>query len=71
MDLSIGVLYRSRNSFSLPVRKKLVLQLILSILDYADAVYQAASKMNPLPPSIVYNRLCRCVLDCPYITHRV
>lgn len=44
INLGIGVLYQSRNCFSFTVRKKLALQLILPILDYADVVHQAASK---------------------------
>lgn len=38
------------------------------ILDYADVVYQAASKTNLLPLNIVYNRLYRFVPGCPFIT---
>ena len=63
------MLYLSRNCFSFTVKKRLSIQLILPILDYVDVVYQAASKTNPLPLNIVYNRLCRFVLGCPFTTH--
>ena len=49
IKFGICTLYRSRNCFSFSVKKKLALQLILPILDYADVVYQVASKTNLTP----------------------
>ena len=69
MNFSSGVLYRNRECFTRTVRKKLVLQLILPIMDYADVVYQTAPKTNLLPLNTIFNRLCRFALDCPYRTH--
>ena len=69
INFSTGVLYRNRNCFTFTVRKRLVQQLILPILDYADVIYQTAPKTHLLPLNSVYNQLCRFVLDCPYMTH--
>ena len=69
INFSTGVLYRNRKCFTSTVRRKLVQQLILPILDYADVVYLTAPKINLLPLNSLYNRLCRFALDCPYMTH--
>lgn len=69
VNFSVGTLYRSRNCFSLPVRKKLATQLILPIFDYADIVYQCAPKTTLHPLDVVYNKLCRFILGCPFTTH--
>ena len=69
VNFSAGVLFRNRKCFTFTVRKKLVLQLILPIIDYADVVYQTAPKINLLPLNTIYNRLCRFILGCPYLTH--
>ena len=68
-NFSAGVLYRNRKCFTLTIRKKLVLQLILPIMDYADVVYLTAPKTNLLPLNTLFNRLCRFALDCSYFTH--
>lgn len=60
--------YHYKNCFSFSVTKKLVVQPILPLLDYADVVYRAASKTNLPLLNIVYNRLGRFVLGCPFIT---
>ena len=69
INFSSGVLHRNRKCFTLTIRKKLVLQLILPIMDYADVVYQTAPKTNLHPLNTTFNRLCRFALDCPYLTH--
>ena len=38
-------------------------------MDYADIVYQTATRTNLHSLNIIYNRLCRFVLGCPYLTH--
>lgn len=69
VNFGIHVLYKSRNCFSFDVRKKLALQLILPLFDYCDVVYQNASKSDLVPLNTAYNRLCRFVLGCPFLTH--
>ena len=69
VNYGIGVLHRSRNCFTLSVRKRIAFQLILPIMDYCDVVYQNAHKSDLAPLNIAYNRICRCVLGCPFRTH--
>lgn len=54
VHLGVGVLYRSRRCFTFNVRKRLVSQLVLSIMDYADTVYQNASKTDHCPLTVTY-----------------
>ena len=69
INFGTSVLFRSRNCFTLNIRQKLASQLILPFFDYADVVYQTASKTNLLPLTTAYNNLCRFVLGCSYTTH--
>ena len=69
LNYSHSLLFRSRNCFPLPVRKKIALQLILPIMDYADSVYCIASNTSLTPLTRVYNRLCRFILNCAFTTH--
>ena len=62
-------LYRSVDCFSQEVRKRLIMQLILPILDYADVIYGNTFETNLRPLNVLHNSLCRFVLRCPYITH--
>ena len=62
-------LYRSIECFSLQVRKRIITQLILPIIDYGDVIYQGTSEANLHPLSDLYNCLCRFILRCPYLTH--
>lgn len=63
------VIRRSRNCFTYDVRKKLATQFIFLILDYCDIVYISASKCVLAPLTKLYNRICRCILNCLYYTH--
>ena len=65
----LSMLYRSRNCFTRTIRKRIVTQLILPIIDYCDIVYNTATKSVLKPLVKVYNRICRFILDCPYHTH--
>ena len=49
INYSTGVLYRNRNCFTFTARKKIILQAIFPIIDYADTVYQNANKTALLP----------------------
>uniref|UniRef100_A0A671Z0G9 Reverse transcriptase domain-containing protein n=1 Tax=Sparus aurata TaxID=8175 RepID=A0A671Z0G9_SPAAU len=69
INCSLGLLYCSINCFTLQIRKKIVTQLILPILDYADIVYQNTSETNLSSLKVTYNNLCRFILRCPYRTH--
>ena len=69
ISFGISVLFRSKNCFTLNVRRKLALQLILPLFDYADVVYLNTSKTYLLPLNTVYNRLSRFVLGCSFYTH--
>lgn len=60
---------RSKDCFSLQVRKKIVMQLLLPIIDYADIVYQNTTETNLHPLNVLYNSLCRFILKCPFQTH--
>lgn len=62
-------LYRSVDCFSLGVRKRIIMQLIFPILDYADIIYEGMTESNLRPLNVLYNSLCRFVLRCPYRTH--
>ncbi len=62
-------LYRSVNCFTLNVRKRIITQLILPFIDYANIVYQNTFDTYLKPLNIVYNSLCRFILRCPFKTH--
>lgn len=49
--------------------RKIISQLILPIINYADIVYQNSSDTHLRPLNVVYNSLCRFVLRSPYRTH--
>ena len=66
---SLCSLYPSINCFSFEVRKRIVAQVLLPIVDYADIVYFNATDTNLKPLDILYNSLCRFVLRCQYRTH--
>jgi len=66
INFATCVLFRSRNCFTLSVRNT---QLILPFFDYADVVYQNASKTSLLPLNTAYNALCRFSLGCSYNAH--
>ena len=57
VNVGVGVLYCSRHSFTFNVRKRLVSQLVLPIMNYADVVSQNASKTDVRPLGVIYNRL--------------
>ncbi len=65
----LSSLYRSINCFLFQVRKRLISQLILPIIDYVDIIYQNTSDTSLKPLNILHNSLCRFVLRCPYRTH--
>ena len=65
----MSVLFQPRSCFTLHVLKKLATQLILPYFDYADVVYQNASKTNLLPLNTAYNNFCKFVLGCSFNTH--
>ena len=69
VHFGLNVLYKSKNSFTRSIRKKLITQLIFPILDYCDVVYHNASNSDLAPLNIVYNRICRFILGCPFRTH--
>lgn len=69
LNYRLKTLYQSANCFSLQVRKRITVQLLLPILDYADVVYFNTTATCLHPIDVVYNRLCRFVLCCPYRTH--
>lgn len=55
----------SKHSTSL----RIVSQLLLRILDYADVIYANTTATNLHSLDVLYNILCRFVLRCPYRTH--
>ncbi len=65
----LSSLYHSINCFTFHVRKRIITQLVLPIIDYADIVYQNTSDTNLRPLNVLFNSLCRFVLKCPYRTH--
>lgn len=69
INFSLRVLYRSISCFTLQVRKRIISQLILRILDYADIVYQNTPETNLHPLNVIYHSLCRFILRCPFRTH--
>lgn len=69
LNYRLKTLYQSVNCFTFQVRKRIVSQLLLPILDYADIVYLNATKTCLHSLDVVYNKLCRFVLRCPYRTH--
>ena len=54
---SLCSLYPSINCFSFEVRKRLISQVLLPIVDYADIVYQNATHTNLKPLNVLYNSL--------------
>ena len=69
INYSLKILYRSIQCFTLQIRKRIITQLILPILDYGDTVYQNTTETNLYPLNVTYNNLCRFILRCPYRTH--
>ena len=69
LSCNLAILYRSINCFTLQIRKIIVTQLLLPILDYADIVYQNTFEIHLQPLNAIYNSLCRFILRCPYRTH--
>lgn len=69
INYSLETLYQSVTCFNFLIRKRIVIQLLLPILDYANIIYlnTTASCLSSL--SVVYNSLCRFILHCPYRTH--
>ena len=65
----LGSLYRSIDCFTLKIRMRLISQLILPIIDYADIVYQNTCASFLIPLNVLFNSLCRFVLRCNYYTH--
>ena len=66
---SLCSLYPSTNCFSFEVRKRIINQVLLPIVDYADIVYQTATDTHLKPLNVLYNSLCRVLLRFPYRTH--
>ncbi len=62
-------IYRSPNFFTHRVPTKLAAHLTFPVLDYCDVVYQNAWKSDLVLFNTVYNRLCRFILTCPFLTH--
>lgn len=65
LNYRLKSLYQSVNCFSFQVRKRIVSQLLLPILDYADIVYLNTTETCLHQLDVVYNKLCRFVLRCP------
>ncbi len=65
----LASLYRSINCFTFPVRKRLILQLILPLVDCADIVYQNTPDTHLKPLTVLFHSLCRFVLTCPFRIH--
>ena len=65
----LSSLYRSIHCFSFDVRKRIISQVLLPMIDYADVVYQNTTDSHLKPINVLYNSLCRFVLRCPYDTH--
>ena len=66
---SLCSLYPSINCFSFDVRKRIISQVLLPIIDYADIVYMNTTETILKPLNTLHNSLCRFVLRCPYRTH--
>lgn len=56
------MLYRSINCFTKQIRLKIITQLLLPIIDYADVVYQNTADTNLKPLNVIFNSLCRFIL---------
>uniref|UniRef100_A0A9J8BQG6 Reverse transcriptase domain-containing protein n=1 Tax=Cyprinus carpio carpio TaxID=630221 RepID=A0A9J8BQG6_CYPCA len=69
LNSRLKILYQSVNCFNFLVRKRIVLQLLMPILDYADIIYQNTTASCLHSIDVVYNSLCRFVLCCPFRTH--
>lgn len=69
LNYRLKTLYQSINCFNLQVRKRIVTQLLLPILDYADVIYVNTTDSCLHSIDVVFNSLCRFVLRCPYRTH--
>lgn len=66
---TLNPLFRSANCFTQEVRKKVITQLVLPIIDYADTIYQNTYFTNLKPLNTLFNTLCRFILKCPFQTH--
>ena len=69
LKFTVGFLYRLKSCFSLPSRKRLVVNLFLSQLDYGDTVYRFAcptvlAKLDPL-----YHAALRFITNSAFRTH--
>lgn len=69
LNYRLRTLSQSLSCFNYQVRKRIVTQLLLPILDYADIIYLNATASCLHSLDVVYNRLCRFILQCPYRTH--
>lgn len=69
VNYRLRTLWSSIDCFTLSVRKRIATQLLLTILDYADVVYQNSSVTNLHSLDVIYNSLCRFILRCPYRTN--
>ena len=65
----LRLMYRSINCFTFQIRKHIVQQLLLPIIDYGDIIYQNTSETHLHSLNVAYNSICRFVLRCPYLTH--
>lgn len=63
----LGSLHRSINCFSFQVRRRIISQLMLPILDYADVVYQNTTDTILKNVNILNNSLCRFVTVTYYL----
>lgn len=69
LNYHLRTLYQSINCFTYQVRQRIAIQLLLPTLDYADVVYMNATASCLHSLDVVYHRICRFVLCCPYRTH--
>ena len=69
LKLTLAFLYRMRACFSLESKKRLVVALFLSQLDYGDTIYGFASQtiLSKLDP--LYHSSLRFITKSPYRTH--
>uniref|UniRef100_A0A8C6NRV0 Reverse transcriptase domain-containing protein n=1 Tax=Nothobranchius furzeri TaxID=105023 RepID=A0A8C6NRV0_NOTFU len=65
----LRILYNSINCFEPIVRKRIVTQLLLPIIDYSDILYQNSTVSSLRSLDVVYNSLCRFILRCSFNTH--
>ncbi len=55
--------------FTCQVKKIIISQVVLPLIDYANIVYQNTSDTYLKPLDVVYNSLCKFVLRSPFHTH--